>query len=112
MWIKQYLDGSVVTEDKDQGITWLKTPLDNLYSVELWVTTPQGGKLARRLHAPRYSQFWHSRTIVANESYKPIIVAERIQGLMEDGKWFTVTWNGHDFIETFENRPIGKPVIK
>jgi hypothetical protein len=110
MWIKKYLDGNIITENKKQGITWLKTPLNNLYEVELQVTGIHGGRVERQLRG--YREYWHSRTAVSNESRKPIVVAERIQGLRNDGMWETITWNGRDFIETLEDRPIGKPVIK
>jgi hypothetical protein len=110
MWIKQYLDGSSIAEDRALGITWLKTPLSNLLSVTLRAMGPHGGIVERSITG--YKDYWHSKTAVANESCKPIIVAERIQGLRHDGMWDTVLWNGNDFIDSVENRAIGKPVTK
>ena len=110
MWIKKYLDGNIICEDRDCGITWLKTPLNNLREVELQVVGIHGGRVERKLSG--YKEYWHSRTVVANDSCKPIIVAERIQGLRNDGMWNTITWNGQDFLETLEEYAIGKPVTK
>jgi hypothetical protein len=109
MWIKKYLDGNIITEDKKCQITWLKTPLNNLRYVELQVMGLHGGIVERRLEG--FREYWHSRTVVANESCKPIIVAERIQGLRNDGMWETITWNGHEFVETLEDHAIGKPKL-
>lgn len=110
MWIKKYLDGNIICENKECGITWLKTPLRNLLEVELQVVGIHGGRIERRLTG--FREYWHSRTAVANESCKPIIVAERIQGLRNDGIWETITWNGQDFISSLEEEAIGKPVLK
>jgi hypothetical protein len=110
MWIKVFANGSVVAEDRQCGITWLKTPLTGLVEVELQVKGPRGDMVHRNLRG--FNQYWHSRASIANDSCKPIIVAERIQGLQDDGKWFTITWNGQHFIDSIEDRAIGKPVIK
>lgn len=109
-WIKFYANGSHIQENKALGITWLKTPLVDIIEVALMVKGPNGTMVERRL--ANYASFWHSRTAVANESCKPIIVSERIQGLRNDGMWATTTWNGTDFIETLEDHAIGKPVIR
>jgi len=110
MWIKVFEDGVVISENKRAGVTWLTTPMNGLTEVELQVMGPHGGMVHRNLRG--FKEYWHSRTSVANESCKPIIVAERIQGLQDDGKWFTITWNGNDFIDSIESRPIGKPISK
>lgn len=110
MWIKKYLDGTTIAEDRACGITWLKTPLTNLYEVELRAMGPHGGIVERKIIG--YKEYWHSRTVVANESCKPVIIAERIQGRRVDGKWDTVTWNGNNFIDSIEDRAIGQPIVK
>ena len=108
MWIKHFVDGSYIQENKDLGHTWLKTPLTEIVEVELRVKGCHGGFVERKISGCQ--SYWHSRTAVANESCKPIIVAERIQGLLSDGTWQTIMWNGDRFIESIEKRAFGKPV--
>jgi len=110
MWIKHFADGTSIHENVNLGHTWLKTSLTGIVEVELQVRGCHGGFVERKLSG--YQSYWHSKTLVANESCKPIIVAERIQGQRPDGKWQTIAWNGRNFIESIEDRPIGKPVIK
>jgi len=110
MWIKHFEDGSHLQENVATGCTWMKTPLSNISMVQLRVKGPHGGYVEYTLRG--FRDYWHSKTMVANDSCKPIIVAERIQGLREDGKWETVEWKGQKFIESVQDKAIGKPVIK
>lgn len=110
MWTKFFADGTSVSENKDLNLTWKKTPLVGIVKVELTRIGCHGGRVERFLMG--HLEYWHSRTAVANEGCKPIVVAERIQGRLPDGTWETITWNGKDFVSSIEKRALGKPVVK
>lgn len=111
MWVKRFADGKEIQEDRKNGITWLKTPTAGLIEVMLSCKGPHGGMVpSRTLHG--HIQYWHSRTAVSNNDGSHRDIAERIQGLLPDGTWETITWNGHEYIESIEPRAYGKPVTR
>lgn len=109
MWIKNFADGQIISEDRVRRITWLSTPLKGLVQVTLQVVFPDGSKHSISLSG--YSQYWHSRTsecFPQNGERKE--TAERIQGLREDGNWDTIEFTGTQFRRFISPKAIGKPV--
>jgi hypothetical protein len=105
MWVKILKNGNSLCEDRDQGITWLKSPTD-FTSVYL-INSGQKSNVLFGMY-----DYWHSRTAVADQSGNLVVIAERIQGLLPSGKWLTITWNGQSYITSLEDKAIGKPIIK
>jgi len=110
MWTKIYANGTILEENRNLNLTWRKTPNTGIIKVILRCRGIHDGMISRSLEGHR--EYWHSRTAVANEACKPIIIAERIQGLLPDGTWETITWNGTNFINSIETRAFGKLILK
>ena len=106
MWIKRFADGTVIREDRDNGVTWLSTPLTGIAEVQLKVNGQHSPKLRG------YDKYWHSRTGLAKNDNTMVEVAERIQGQRPDGQWHTIEWNGKTFVAYTTDRAIGRPVKK
>lgn len=107
MWVKVFKDGTKIQENRDHGITWMTTPLDNLQEVFIINGIFKSQALSG------YDVYWHSRTGVSFEDGKNQILVERIQGLRDDGKWDTIEMypDGSTKTMIYENA-IGKPVYK
>lgn len=104
MWIKRLADGSVYYEDRKKGHTWTKTPLKDIIQVSILID----GQPMQTLEG--YAAYWHSRRAVSSEMRGTQVIAERIQGQREDGKWDTVEWNGKQFRMYIADTAFGKPV--
>lgn len=107
MWIKILSNGSEIIENKDRGITWLTSNLEDIIGTRL-VCINRSGQTAVSRSLKGHLEYWHSRTAVANQGTHPIIVAERIQGRLPNGNWETITWNGSTFIDSVELKAFGK----
>jgi hypothetical protein len=109
MWVKILASGATISEDRKKGITWLKSPLSKLMSVQL-VNTDKNGVQHKSAMLAGYSRYWHSRTAFANQYGGMLEALERIQAQLPSGKWLTITWNGTEYRKTVEDKAIGKPV--
>ena len=103
MWIKQYKDGTRLTENRNNGTTWLTTPINNIKSIQLEC---EGNKSTILLN---YDEYWHSRGAVMSQDGAKTDILERIQGRIMN-EWYTITWDGHKFLTTIENHAFGKPI--
>lgn len=107
MWIKRMSDGTVFYEAPKKGHTWTKTPLKSIIQVSLLID----GQPMQTLEG--YPAYWHSRRAVAHQdARRSHIIAERIQGQRDDGKWDTIEWNGREFKHYVADVAFGKPVRK
>ena len=104
MWVKKLADGTTIMENVKHGKTWMKTPCDNIIEVFLY----HEGKRSPSLTG--YKQYWHSRGAIINpQTGNKQIVADRIQGLRDDGKWDTIEYNGVKYISYIADKAYGKP---
>lgn len=109
MWVKVFKDGSIIEEDRDNGITWRKTPLNNIQKIYI----KNGATVSPALSG--YDEYWHSRTGVVFDGGKfgENILVERIQGRRDDGNWDTIEVypDGTSQAMVLDHAP-GKPVIR
>lgn len=106
MWIKILKDGTRIQENAAARLTWLKTSQD-IQGCYLFNAGMQSEILSGLI------QYWHSRTAIFDpETGNTVDIAERIQGLLPNGKWITITWNGRKYIPSLEDTAIGRPIIK
>lgn len=106
MWIKRLTDGTQIEENRRKGRTWLKTPTENIVEAFLICKGNKSTILSG------YNKYWHSRSAISTDHGEFQDIAERIQGLRDDGKWDTVEWDGSKFIFYVANAAIGCPVVK
>lgn len=110
MWIKTFLDGQIIQEDRAKGKTWLKTPLVGILEVQMLNRNPEG----QLIYSPVLSncnRYWHSRTALIQEGSNPREIAERIQGQLDDGRWATITWDGKDYVSSVQKVAFGMPIV-
>lgn len=105
MWVKKFADGTEISEDVQAGKTWTKTPQDNILEVYM----KRGLEKSPALFG--YSAYWHSRQSVTLDDGNQIDLLERLQGLRDDGRWDTLTWDENGCItSSIEERAFGKPI--
>lgn len=98
-------DGRTIVENAKAGKTWLRTPSKGIVEVFLY----HNGRRSPSLKG--YKEFWHSRGVILNpETGEKKIVADRIQGLREDGKWDTIEYNGKAYVRYVADKAYGKVV--
>ena len=96
-------DGRTIMENIQAGKTWLRTPLKGIVELFLY----HNGKRSPSLTG--YIEYWHSRGVVMDpQSGARKIVADRIQGLREDGMWDTIEFNGEKYIRYVAEKAYGK----
>lgn len=104
MWVKKMADGRTIIENIKQGKTWMKTPNSDITEVFLYYN----GKRSPSLTG--YTEYWHSRGVVINpQTGEKKLVADRIQGLRDDGQWDTIEYNGVSYKKYVAPKAYGKP---
>ena len=106
MWVKRMADNHVIMENKKHGKTWMRTPQAGIVEVFLY----NDGKRSPSLID--YPEFWHSRSAAVDPQTNEVVdVAERIQGLREDGDWDTIEFNlsKKSYTKYIANKAFGKP---
>jgi hypothetical protein len=103
MWVKKMADGRTIMESAKQGRTWRRTPQTGIVEVFLY----HDGRRSPSLTG--YKDYWHSRGVVMNpDTGQSMVVADRIQGLREDGQWDTIEFNGQKYIRYVAPKAYGK----
>ena len=87
MWVKTYADGKTIHEDRQRGVTWLKTPSKDIVKVHM--VNLKDGMEVKSPELQGYAAYWHSRTAFSNQEGRTFEVAERIQGQLANGQWLT-----------------------
>ena len=90
MWVKRFLDGRTIAEDRDVGATWLSTPREGL--AEVAILDWKSGEAVCRLSG--YLEYDHFRTAVSTAGQGFAEVSETIRGRLADGSWDVYEWNG------------------
>ena len=104
MWVKKMADGKTIIEDAKSGRTWMRTPSKGIVAVFLYYN----GKKSPSLTG--YKEYWHSRGVVVYpQTGERKLVADRIQGLREDGQWDTIEYNGVSYKKYIAPKAYGKP---
>ena len=104
MWVKKLASGKTIIENAKAGRTWLRTPSKGIVEVFLY----HDGKRSPSLTG--YQEYWHSRGVVLNQQTGgKVVVADRIQGLREDGQWDTIEYNGEKYLRYIAPKAYGKP---
>jgi len=104
MWVKKMADGRTIVENASHGKTWMKTATTGIVEVFLYYN----GKRSPSLTG--YVEYWHSRSMAVNpQTGQQKIVADRIQGLREDGQWDTIEFNGVSYKRYIAPKAYGKP---
>ena len=97
-------DGKVIMENATHGKTWTRTPTVGIVEVFLYYN----GKRSPALSG--YQEYWHSRGVVIDPTTgSKKLVADRIQGLREDGQWDTIEYDGTSYKKYIAPKAYGRP---